>query len=1024
MILGGNNFRFFSIGFIIMVTSLFNPVKAQYKKYFLQHFTQINGLPQNSVNQLYFDANNYLWIATEAGLSRFDGVNFYNFNSVNTPIISNERFRWILPTTDKKIIAADGEGAIYKIEKNLITLEKNKLSSHKLTYLSGGIPSIDNLCYFKNDSNNASENWRTFPAKLLVGENGYLYALGLKKIYKYKEKLLIDSISSSESVSFFCISSDYYVQNNLGEIFLVNFKKHKLFPCTLPKELVLFNGIKNIQCKSHLNTSYLIDNQNLYSIYSDSNDNTKLLLNLITDQIPSDFDVSDVEVNKDLNIIALGSKSNGFYLFKRSIFKNQIINVNSKIKVRSFYAICRLNDSTVLSPFQYKFTKDNLSSVKLFDKVINNEALFVKGNLVWFGVGDSLFRYDFNLKKHSFIFKLKSSITSIKGYGDTLWVGCKNSISIIVNNKLVWNLNLSKNGFSQVQAIVVFSSNDAYFSNCNGLYKVNIWKGVIKVENLYPNICFRDIYIFKKLLFITSYGNGCFVFDGVKFNKLNVDKGNYLLKSHSIQIDKNENVWISTNNGIFQTTFQQVNEYIKGNITKVNYNYFNDENGIQNSEFNGGCYPSSVQLANGNIYFPSINGLVNFNPSEVQLPKLSDSIFIDKFDINGKVIPVSNNLELKPNSEILNIYFSSPYWYNSYNVSYQYMLEGYNSGFVDLLDGKQHISFTNLAAGNYKLIIKKNAGLNGEVGVKVIYITVDKNFYETWWFIAILIILVVLIIIKLVKIYNKHLVYKNSILEKKVNERTHELADINAYLLQVNEQLMESKKKQNRSINLKRKLIAILTHDIVTPLKFISMVARNSKNIKSELEYKNLLNDIDHTSLRLYENAQNILNWIKYQSSIIKVQKTNVPLYVIVDDAAELLKDIVESKNSVIINNVDPDYFLFTDKNILSIVIQNLVSNAVKHNTSVEIEISSELDVQNNLSKIIIKDNGKGISNETLLLIKDIIERHSSYTITENSTGSGLGFIIVTELLFALDSSFAVHSDLNGTIITILLKLG
>jgi len=99
---------------------------------------------------------------------------------------------------------------------------------------------------------------------------------------------------------------------------------------------------------------------------------------------------------------------------------------------------------------------------------------------------------------------LKSSITSIKGYGDTLWVGCKNSISIIVNNKLVWNLNLSKNGFSQVQAIAVFSSNEAYFSNCNGLYKVNIWKGAIKVENLYPNICFRDIYIFKKLIFIMS----------------------------------------------------------------------------------------------------------------------------------------------------------------------------------------------------------------------------------------------------------------------------------------------------------------------------------------------------------------------------------------------------------------------------------------------------------------------------------------------------------------------------------------
>jgi K+-sensing histidine kinase KdpD len=246
---------------------------------------------------------------------------------------------------------------------------------------------------------------------------------------------------------------------------------------------------------------------------------------------------------------------------------------------------------------------------------------------------------------------------------------------------------------------------------------------------------------------------------------------------------------------------------------------------------------------------------------------------------------------------------------------------------------------------------------------------------------------------------------------------------MNTYLLNANEQLIESKKKQNRSINLKRKLIAILTHDIITPLKFISMVARNSKNIKSEVEYKDLLNDIDHTSLRLYENAQNILNWIKYQSSIIKVHKTNVPLFVIVDDAAEILKDIVENKSSIIINNIDPDYFLFTDKNILSIVIQNLVSNAVKHNEGVKIEISSELDVENGLSKIIIKDNGKGISNESLVLINDIIERHSAYNIKENSTGGGLGFIIVTELLFVLDSSFTVNSNEDGTIIIIFLKL-
>lgn len=1015
--------KFFSTWFLIMFITLFNPLYAQHKKYFLQHFTQINGLPQNSVNQLYFDGNNYLWIATEAGLSRFDGVGFYNFNSVNTPVITNERFRWILPTSDKKkIIASNAEGTIYEIKHNVPNKINGVKKTTKLSYLLGGIPSLKNFLFFKSEANNVISSWRPFPVRI-VSLNEYLfYVVGKKYIYKFKEKKAIDSvlIKNISIESLFKIKSNLYFQNSKGKIFLVNFTNKKIEECVLDDGRLLNNLKPKIVFKSHLNESYLIQRNFIFKIECKSD--KLLFLELVTDQVPIDFEVSGIEINKRLGILALSSKTDGFYLLRPNYFRNQIVKIKGKPSVRSFYALDKLNDTSVITSFQFQFSKNSLNYFKLHDKLVNQEVILVKNNNIWFGIGDSLFRYDLILKKHFFWNKLNDPITSISVYGDSIWIGCQNSINLLIKKKIIWRQNLPPNSSSPIQSIVVISSNIVYFSNCKGFHQISILKGKIKVVTLIPNICFRDIYKFNKLIFLTSYGNGCFVLNGKTITKLSLDKRNYLLKSHSIQIDKNENIWISTNNGIFQTKLQQVNDYINGSLSKVNYNYFNDENGIRNSEFNGGCYPSSVQLANGNIYFPSINGLVSFNPNDLKFLSLKDNIFLDQIDINGEVIPIENNLILKPNSEILNIYFSSPYWHNSYNVNYQYMLEGYNSTFVNLIEGKQHISFTNLAAGKYKLIIKKSDGLSGDVAVKELFITVQKSFHETWWFISIVIILVLLTLIKFVKMYNKHLVFQNTVLENKVFERTKELADINTFLLNANEQLLESERKQNKSINLKRKLIAILTHDIITPLKFISMVARNSKSIKSEIEYKNLLNDIDHTSLRLYENAQNILNWIKYQSSIIKVQKTNVPLYVIVDDAAELLKDLVKVKNSVIINNIDPDFFLFTDKNILSIVIQNLVSNAVKHNTNVKIEISLESDKQNGLSKIVIADNGKGISNESLELINDIIEKYSTYKITENSTGSGLGFIIVTELLSLLGASFTVQSDLNGTIITILLK--
>lgn len=1023
MILGGNNFRFFSTGFLIMVIALFNPVKAQYKKYFLQHFTQINGLPQNSVNQLYFDGNNYLWIATEAGLSRFDGVRFYNFNSVNTSIIRNERFRWILPTSDrKKIIASDAQGSLYEIKNNLV----NKINGFErkpgLSFVLGGVPSFIDLSYFKNLANKAMSMWNTFPVRIIPVDQNFFYVVGKKYIYKYKSQKAIDSVSiKNVSIeSFFKIKSEIYVQNSKGEIFLINFTRKKIDKCLLKEGKLLDKTLPKIVYKSHLNESYLIHRNFIYRIGSKTD--KLLFLELISDQVPDDFEVSGIEMNKRLGILALSSKTDGFYLLRPNYFSNQIITIKGKPPIKSFYALDKLNDSSVITSFQFQFSENSLRKIKIHEKLLNQESILVRGNNIWFGVGDSLFRYDKISKKHFFENKLNNTITCISSFGDSIWIGCQNSINLVINKKIVWKLNLFKNLSSQVQSIAIVTGNKLYFSNCNGLYQISISRNKFQVKNLYPNVCFRDIHNFNKLLFITSYGKGFFVFDGNKFFNLSFDKDNYLLKSHSVQIDKNENIWISTNNGIFQTTFQQVKNFINGSLNKVSYNYYNNENGIQNSEFNGGCYPSSAQLANGKIYFPSINGLVCFSPNEVSFSPHNDNIFFDKFDINGEVIPVGNNIVLKPNSEILNIYFSSPYWHNSYNINYQYMLEGYNSSFVNLVNNSQQISFTNLAAGNYKLIVKKSAGLSGEVAFKELLITVQKSFYETWWFISIVIIFMLLILIKGVKIYHRHLVLQNSVLENKVNKRTKELADINTYLLSANEQLLESERKQNKSINLKRKLIAILSHDIITPLKFISMVARNSKNIKSEIEYKNLLNDIDHTSLRLYENAQNILNWIKYQSSIIKVHKTNVPLYVIVDDAAELLKDLVKNKNSVIINKIDPDFFLFTDKNVLSIVIQNLVSNAVKHNTSVKIEISIESDLENGFTKIVIADNGKGMSSESLLLINEIIEKYSAYKITENSTGSGLGFIIVTELLSLLGASFTVQSDLNGTIISILLK--
>src|SRR5687768_14938940 len=59
------------------------------QQYWLQHFTDENGLPQNSVKAIAQDKNGFMWLATEAGVVRFDGHRFITFDRSVIPILTN-----------------------------------------------------------------------------------------------------------------------------------------------------------------------------------------------------------------------------------------------------------------------------------------------------------------------------------------------------------------------------------------------------------------------------------------------------------------------------------------------------------------------------------------------------------------------------------------------------------------------------------------------------------------------------------------------------------------------------------------------------------------------------------------------------------------------------------------------------------------------------------------------------------------------------------------------------------------------
>src|SRR4051812_3564780 len=84
------------------------PSKAQTTPdYTVVNYNSDNALPQNSINDMAFDNNGFLWLATEMGMVRFDGQHFREYNMVNSPALYQNRC-FFVNTVKGKIIMEPG----------------------------------------------------------------------------------------------------------------------------------------------------------------------------------------------------------------------------------------------------------------------------------------------------------------------------------------------------------------------------------------------------------------------------------------------------------------------------------------------------------------------------------------------------------------------------------------------------------------------------------------------------------------------------------------------------------------------------------------------------------------------------------------------------------------------------------------------------------------------------------------------------------------------------------------------------
>ncbi len=269
------------------------------------------------------------------------------------------------------------------------------------------------------------------------------------------------------------------------------------------------------------------------------------------------------------------------------------------------------------------------------------------------------------------------------------------------------------------------------------------------------------------------------------------------------------------------------------------------------------------------------------------------------------------------------------------------------------------------------------------------------------------ILLLAIFTIVLVLYYKERKKQPKSTANVKVNE-TLEL-EIDRLLSQnkVSEERIENLEEIN---GVKDRLFSIVSHDLkdsISSIKaFIDLIKQG--NI-SKAEFDNLIPQLSENADSAMELLYNLLNWSKSQMQNLEPQAEIFNIQDVFHNKMSLVEQKVEQKEVKLVDNSHRD-FVFADRSMIEIVVQNLITNAVKFTKKGDVITVSNSD---NYGKclITVEDTGVGISKENIS--KLFKKGNFTTTGTSNEKGTGLGLTICKELVELNDGKIWVESKVG-----------
>jgi len=230
-------------------------------------------------------------------------------------------------------------------------------------------------------------------------------------------------------------------------------------------------------------------------------------------------------------------------------------------------------------------------------------------------------------------------------------------------------------------------------------------------------------------------------------------------------------------------------------------------------------------------------------------------------------------------------------------------------------------------------------------------------------------------------------------------------------LKQSRDLIIKQKSELSTLLETKDKLFSIVSHDLRSPfaglLTLVNIMVETYDSYEKE-ELRESLMLIRNTSDQLHSLIQNLLNWARLQNRVLEYRPSKLHLLTQIRKSVEVLTMNSAKKGITLKCDVDNDFQVTADPDMLRIILHNLLGNAIKFsNTGSSVFIESES--KNNTIIVRIIDTGVGMPSDR---IEEFFTTGKSVSTagTANEAGSGLGLMHCKEMVEKMGGILGVES--------------